>query len=105
MSMYASPEEYGLADLLCCAASREVQDNEIVFAGTGLPMIHWVQQLAARAQHVVAVGSCAAWGGITAGGDNPTDACGLQYEDDRPGGLLGADFRLRKSLSFSGQME
>jgi glutaconate CoA-transferase, subunit B len=36
---YANPEEYGLADLLCCAASREVQDNEIVFAGTGLPMV------------------------------------------------------------------
>lgn len=36
---YAKPEEYGLADLLCCAASREVRDNEIVFAGTGLPMV------------------------------------------------------------------
>jgi glutaconate CoA-transferase, subunit B len=36
---YASPDEYGVADLLCCAASREVQDNEIVFAGTGLPMV------------------------------------------------------------------
>lgn len=39
MSNYASPEEFNLADLLCCAASREVQDNEIVFAGTGLPMV------------------------------------------------------------------
>jgi len=36
---YATPEEFGLADLLCCAASREVRDNEIVFAGTGLPMV------------------------------------------------------------------
>ncbi len=36
---YANSEEFGLADLLCCAASREVQDNEIVFAGTGLPMV------------------------------------------------------------------
>ncbi|MGI6655320.1 MAG: CoA-transferase subunit beta [Desulfobulbus sp.] len=39
MSEYAPPEAYNLADLLCCAASREVQDNEIVFAGTGLPMV------------------------------------------------------------------
>ena len=39
MSEYAKPEEFGLADLLCCAASREVGDNEIVFAGTGLPMV------------------------------------------------------------------
>jgi len=39
MTAFASPEEYGLADLLCCAASHEVQNNEIVFAGTGLPMV------------------------------------------------------------------
>ncbi len=36
---YATPEEYGLADLMCCASAREVGDNEIVFAGTGLPMV------------------------------------------------------------------
>lgn len=36
---YAKPGEFGLADLLCCAAAREVQDNEVVFAGTGLPMV------------------------------------------------------------------
>ena len=39
MSNYASSDQYNLADLLCCSASREVQDNEIVFAGTGLPMV------------------------------------------------------------------
>ncbi len=69
-----------------------------VLAGTGIPMIHWVSRLAIRARHVVAVGSCAAWGGVTAGGDNPTDACGLQFEDDRRGGLLGADFRSQSGL-------
>ena len=67
-------------------------------AGTGLPMIDWVRRLSARARHVVAVGSCAAWGGITAGGDNPTEACGLQYEDDEIGGLLGAAFRSGSGL-------
>jgi uptake hydrogenase small subunit len=64
-----------------------------VMAGTGMPMIQWVRQLAAVARHVVAVGSCAAWGGFVAGGANPTEACGLQYEDDHKGGLLGAAFR------------
>jgi len=64
-----------------------------ILAGTGLPMIDWVRRLAAVAGHVVAVGSCAAWGGITAGGDNTTEACGLQYEDDQPGGLLGEGVR------------
>jgi NiFe hydrogenase small subunit HydA len=67
-------------------------------AGTGVAMTDWVRQLARVAAHVVAVGSCAAWGGITAAGSNPTDACGLQYEDDQPGGLLGADFRARGGL-------
>lgn len=69
-----------------------------VLAGTGRAMIEWVTALAARARHVVAVGSCAAWGGVTAGGSNPTDACGLQYDDDRPGGLLGASFRSLSGL-------
>lgn len=73
-----------------------------LLAGTGVPMVDWVKRLAAVAEHVVAVGSCAAWGGITAGGEgpgrNPTEACGLQYEDDRPGGLLGAGFRGRAGL-------
>ena len=55
-----------------------------MLAGTGLPMIDWVRRTEPRsARHVVAVGSCAAWGGVTAGGSNPTDACGLQFDDDR----------------------
>ncbi|MBU6259442.1 MAG: HupU protein [Burkholderiales bacterium] len=67
-------------------------------AGTGVPMIAWVRRLAGVAHHVAAVGSCAAWGGISATGSNPTEACGLQYDDDRAGGLLGADFRARGGL-------
>ncbi|HSV71448.1 MAG TPA: HupU protein [Methylibium sp.] len=69
-----------------------------MLAGTDTPMIDWVRRLAAVARQVVAVGSCAAWGGITATGSNPTDACGLQYDDDRKGGLLGADFVARGGL-------
>jgi ferredoxin hydrogenase small subunit len=69
-----------------------------IMAGTGVPMTDWVKKLAAKARHVVAVGSCAAWGGVSAGGSNPTDACGLQFEDDQRGGLLGADFRASAGL-------
>ncbi len=69
-----------------------------VLAGTGVPMIDWVRRLAAVAQQVVAVGSCAAWGGVTATGHNPTDACGLQFDDDHPGGLLSPDFRAQSGL-------
>jgi ferredoxin hydrogenase small subunit len=64
-----------------------------VMAGTERPMIEWVKLLAARARHVVAMGSCAAFGGVTAAGINPTDACGLQYDGGNPGGLLGTPFR------------
>ena len=54
--------------------------------------------LAGQARHVVAVGTCAAFGGVTAASFNPTDACGLQYDGDAPGGLLGADFRSASAL-------
>lgn len=69
-----------------------------VLAGTDQPMMAWIERLAAVAGHVVAVGSCAAWGGISATGSNPTEACGLQHDDDRAGGLLGADWRGRDGL-------
>jgi glutaconate CoA-transferase, subunit B len=36
---YAKPGDYTLADLMTVAASREVNDHEVVFAGTGMPMI------------------------------------------------------------------
>jgi NiFe hydrogenase small subunit HydA len=64
-----------------------------LLAGTDRPMRDWLRELAGLARHVVAVGSCAAFGGITAAGDNPGEACGLQYTGDQPGGLLGKDWQ------------
>lgn len=69
-----------------------------LLSGTGRPMIEWVRELAAVARYTVAVGSCAAFAGITAAGDNVVDACGLQYDGAQPGGLLGADYRSRGGL-------
>lgn len=69
-----------------------------VMAGTDQPMMVWVDRLAQMAQHVLAVGSCAAWGGISALGANTTQACGLQFSDEHPGGLLGKEFRSRSGL-------
>ncbi|RCX32857.1 HupU protein [Thioalbus denitrificans] len=69
-----------------------------LFAGTGVPLVEWVRRIAAHARYVLGIGSCAAFGGVTAGGGNPTEACGLQYEGDRPGGLLGAGFRSAAGL-------
>jgi uptake hydrogenase small subunit len=67
-------------------------------AGTGAAMADWMRCLTARARHVIAIGSCAAYGGITSAGNNPTDACGLQFDADHPGGLLGADWRAAGGL-------
>ena len=64
-----------------------------MLSGTGRSMMHWVQALAPHARHVVAVGSCAAFGGVTSAGDNPSDAVGLHYEGGHPGGLLPPEFR------------
>lgn len=65
---------------------------------SGDPVMALVDRLAGVARHTVAVGSCAAFGGITAGGNNPADACGLQFEADTPGGLLGKDYRAGEGL-------
>jgi len=69
-----------------------------LMAGTGVPMRDWIETLARQAQYVVAVGSCAAYGGVTAGGGNPAEACGLQYEGAERSGLLGEAFRSRGAL-------
>lgn len=62
-------------------------------AGTGQPMMQWIERLSRVAGHVVAVGSCAAYGGVTAAGGNPSEARGLQYDGTVRGGFLGRGFR------------
>ncbi len=69
-----------------------------LLAGTGRPMRDWIADLAPLAEYVVAVGSCAAFGGITAGGGNPAEATGLAFSGAEAGGLLGGDFRARSGL-------
>ena len=64
-----------------------------MLSGTGRSMLDWVTSLAARARHVVAVGTCAAYGGMTTAGGNPSAAMGLQYDGAHPGGVLPASFR------------
>jgi len=62
-------------------------------AGTSKTMLSWIRELAPRARDVVAVGSCAAFGGVPAAGCNPTDVIGLQFEGSARGGVLGTEFR------------
>jgi hydrogenase small subunit len=53
----------------------------------GMTMAAGVPALAANAGHIVALGACAAYGGVSAGAPNPTTAQGV-------GQLLGSDPRL-----------
>ncbi|WP_339109197.1 HupU protein [Thioclava sp. GXIMD4216] len=69
-----------------------------MLGGTGRSMLDWVRSLAAKARHVVAVGTCAAFGGVTSAGENPSDACGLQYEGAHSGGIFPASFRAAGGL-------
>ncbi|WP_420411554.1 HupU protein [Roseibium sp.] len=89
-------------DILCLEGSVMSGPNGTgrfhMMPGTGKPMMAWIRQLAEKARYVVAVGSCAAYGGITAAGENPGDAVGLAYEGRKPGGLLGGDFRSAAGL-------
>ena len=64
-----------------------------MLSGTAKPMKDAIEDVARRARFVLAVGTCASYGGVTAAGDNVTEACGLAYEGSEPGGLLGPNFR------------
>lgn len=64
-----------------------------MMAGSDQSVAAWICALAAHARYVVAVGTCAAFGGIPMAEGSATDACGVQYEGDAPGGLLGRDFQ------------
>ena len=89
-------------DLLCVEGSilrgPRGTGRSPMLSGTGRPMMDWVRDLAGVARHVVAVGTCAAYGGVTSAGENPADAVGLQYDGARAGGLLAPGFRAAGGL-------
>ncbi|MFP5298919.1 MAG: hydrogenase expression protein HypE, partial [Actinomycetota bacterium] len=59
--------------------------------GQPIPVERWVQDLASAATAVIAIGTCATWGGIPAARGNVTGAMSLTD-------LLGGDFRSRADL-------
>ncbi|MGH1416989.1 MAG: HupU protein [Pelagimonas sp.] len=69
-----------------------------MLSGTGRSILDWVRSLAPLAQNVVAVGTCATYGGVTSAGSNPAGAIGVQYDGYEPGGALPEDFRARSGL-------
>lgn len=96
-------------DMLCLEGSVLRGPNGTgrfhMLGGTGLSMMEWIEKLAAKARFTIAIGSCAAYGGISAAGDNITDATGLQFEGELEGGLLGPAYRSLagfKTINISG---
>ncbi|ROR32532.1 HupU protein [Inmirania thermothiophila] len=89
-----------VVDILCVegAVLRGPHGSGLFHRLGGVPARQRIERIARRARHVVAVGTCAAFGGISAAGANELEACGLQYEREEPGGLLGAGFRSRAGL-------
>lgn len=69
-----------------------------ILSGTGRSMLDWVQSLAGQAEHVMAVGTCATYGGVTSAGGNPASAVGVQYDGRHPGGALPPEFRSKSGL-------
>jgi hydrogenase small subunit len=59
--------------------------------GQPLTIAAWIDRLAGHAEAVIAIGSCAAWGGIPAAAGSPTGAMGLES-------YLGRNFRSRAEL-------
>ncbi|MEO5370993.1 MAG: HupU protein [Magnetococcus sp. DMHC-1] len=62
----------------------------------GRPKKDLIAALARRARYVIALGTCASFGGI--GVDAYVQTVGLQYRRIEAGGLLGADFRSEAGL-------
>ena len=89
-------------DILCLEGSVMMGPNGTgrfhVLSGTDQPLFQWLQKLAVQAKHTVAVGSCAAFGGITSAGINIGEAIGMQFDADQPGGLLGEHWRSESQL-------
>lgn len=90
-------------DVLCVEGAALLGPNGTgrfhLMAGSGRPLSEWIARLAKQAKTVFAVGSCSAYGGLSANTPgNPLEACGLQYDTDTPGGLLGKDFRSANGL-------
>jgi len=69
-----------------------------ILSGTQRPMFEVLKSLSEKAKHTIAIGSCAAFGGITMAGDNPGEAIGLQYQGKNSGGLLEFNWRDKTNL-------
>lgn len=85
-------------DILCVEGSiiRGPGGTGMCDEAYGMPKKDLVAALAKRARHVVAVGTCASFGGI--GADGEIEATGMQFHKWEEGGFMGKSFRSGSGL-------
>jgi len=85
-------------DILCLegAVIRGPGGTGMFNTSMGKPVKDIAASLARNAEYVVAIGTCASFGGI--GGDGEIEATGLQFGKWDKGSFLGADFAAKSGL-------
>lgn len=85
-------------DILCVEGNviRGPDGSGMFDTFSGRPKMRILEALAHQADVVIAVGTCAAFGGI--GASSETEATGLQYHRWEKGGFLGEDFVAKSGL-------
>lgn len=71
-------ERYKGKYVLVVDGSIPLKDGGIYCMVAGEPIVDHIRRAAADAAAVIAIGSCAAWGGVPASGGNPTGAVSLE---------------------------
>ncbi|OMQ22833.1 hydrogenase 2 small subunit [Serratia oryzae] len=71
-------EQYKGQYVLVVDGSIPMKDGGIYCMVAGQPIVEHIRNAAEHAAAVIAIGSCAAWGGVAASGANPTGAVSLQ---------------------------
>jgi hydrogenase small subunit len=71
-------EQYKGKYVLVVDGSIPMKDGGVYCMVAGKPIVEHIRNAAEHAAAVIAIGSCAAWGGVAASGPNPTGAVSLQ---------------------------
>lgn len=71
-------EQYKGKFVLVVDGSIPMKDGGVYCMVAGKPIVEHIRDAAEHAAAVIAIGSCAAWGGVAASGPNPTGAVSLQ---------------------------
>jgi hydrogenase small subunit len=75
--LHSAMAKYAGKYILVCEGSIPTKEAGIYFKLGGKPGTQLLEEAAAKAGAIVAIGSCASWGGVPSSGDNPTGASGV----------------------------